>query len=1268
MPSTSLAPYVPRFAVQWLLDAPDSRWRTVEGSLALVDISGFTALTERLARRGKVGAEQMSDLLDVTMSALLECAYDEGGGLVKWGGDALLVLFDGADHAAHAVRAVHLMRERIATITRLPGRSEPIALHLSAGIHSGAIHFALVGDPVVHRELLIVGPAASEVARLESVASVDDILVSAPTARLTPEVVVAVPSSDAWRVIAAPVGAPTGVIMRPSLAEDELAPLLFPSIRQHVLTASDESEHRRITVGFVRFRGSDALLTNRGPDALTDALDSLLRAVQRAVTRHGVTLVESDVDVDGGRLLLVAGAPTSSDDDDERMLRAVRAIVDSDPALPVSVGVTHGRVFAGDFGPEFRRTYSVKGDAVNLAARLMMIASTGEIVATPEVVDAASSDFDVESIAPFHVKGKSEAIDAVRVGARQVTQLASRSSLSEGRLPPLVGRDRELGVIRSVIDAAARGVGGLVVIAGEPGMGKSRLVDDAMRHADAATLLVRCEPYEVATPYWPWRSIMQWAIGLSNAAAPDDQVTTLREVVNARAPHLEAWLPLIGDVLNLELPVTPEVGALADEFRRDVRERAVVDLLAATLVTPTVIGFDDVHHMDDASASLLHAVVRRVASQPWAVLVTRRDTPEGFVADRDEGVIEVRPSRLTSAMARTLVRELTDDSPLTPTDVAAVVARADGNPLFLTGLLRSLGDGSHGDSLPETVEAMLTSAIDTLAPTRRRVLRTAAVLGMAFTTEQLGELLQISVDDEVIAPLDAFLRRDGQRRWRFAHQLVRDTAYEGLPYRRRRQLHARAGELLETAVVDPTEVAEVLSLHFLHAGQARKAWTYATVAGSRAADKYAYASAEELYSRALAAGSRLRDLSDRERADVQIALGEAQRRIGRADAALTSFRHARQRLHGAPAVQAAVLAREASVHRRLGHYASAMRSAGRGLALVRDRDDHDSTQVRSELSMICSGVRAHQGRHREALMWARRAEHDAQLAGDAEADAHAAAMIHVTLLMLGTPDRRYGERALRQYEAAGDRLRQSEALNNLALLSWTEGRGNEALAEFRHAHVLATEAGDGFQAAATATNIADVLWRLGRVGEAEAQVLDVLPDLRALRAETFEAIARRVWGLALVERGEVVEGREEIAVARRLQVALGEPDEVAETDAADAWALIALGNFPEAAALAHDAADRAVEVDATHLLPLILRVEGVALLESGEVDRASDVLQRAYEVAEEQASVERGCLLNELARIAVMRGAVAEADGLRNRAQEAWSELGFVGTARYPRT
>jgi class 3 adenylate cyclase len=178
--SSELVSFVPRLTIEWLRDHPDELWREVDGTVAFIDISGFTAMSEKLSSQGRAGAEEVTEVMNATFAALLAVAYGQGGGLLKFGGDALLLLYEGEDHAARAARAAFEMRRTLRAIGRPRTSAGAVQLKMHAGLHSGRFQFFLLGD--AHRELLIAGPAASETVEMESTSEAGEILISSATA------------------------------------------------------------------------------------------------------------------------------------------------------------------------------------------------------------------------------------------------------------------------------------------------------------------------------------------------------------------------------------------------------------------------------------------------------------------------------------------------------------------------------------------------------------------------------------------------------------------------------------------------------------------------------------------------------------------------------------------------------------------------------------------------------------------------------------------------------------------------------------------------------------------------------------------------------------------------------------------------------------------------------------------------------------------------------------------------------------------------------
>src|SRR5687768_5963379 len=179
-PRADLTAYVPRIVVEWALTEPDSLHRRLDGTLAFVDGSGFTAMSERLSAKGRAGAEEVTDVMNATFARLLDVAYARGGGLLKFGGDALLLFFSGEGHAARATRAAFDMRSTLDEIGQLQTSAGRATLRMHVGVHSGPFDFFLVGRS--HRELLVTGAAATATVEMEAASEAGEILVSPATA------------------------------------------------------------------------------------------------------------------------------------------------------------------------------------------------------------------------------------------------------------------------------------------------------------------------------------------------------------------------------------------------------------------------------------------------------------------------------------------------------------------------------------------------------------------------------------------------------------------------------------------------------------------------------------------------------------------------------------------------------------------------------------------------------------------------------------------------------------------------------------------------------------------------------------------------------------------------------------------------------------------------------------------------------------------------------------------------------------------------------
>ena len=1268
--SPELVSFVPRLTIEWLRDDYGSHWREVDGTLAFVDVSGFTAMSERLSGLGKAGAEEVTDVMNSTFAALLEIAYSYGGGLLKFGGDALLLLFTGEAHAARAACAAFRMRRRLRAIGRPRTSAGVVELRMHVGIHSGRFHFFLVGDS--HRELLVTGPAATQTVEMESTSEAGEILLSPQTAAALGDEGLLEPTETGFLLTGEPV-VESGVEPLPDVSGVPLEVAIPAPLRAQLLEVGPlEGEHRNAAIGFVRFSGIDAVIETEGPEAAVDALDALVRIVQTAATEHGVTFLESDIDRDGGRIVLVAGAPQTHGDDEERLLRTLRAAVDSELPLPVHMGASRGRVFAGQVGAPFRRTYTVLGDTAALAARLMARAREDEILVAAEAFERVNGRFAGTELEPLRLKGKSEPARAYALG--ELVEVELEAPPAADRKLPFVDRERERAVLTASVAPVRTGFGSLVELIGDPGIGKSRLADELREQcADMTILTARCEQYESSTPYHPFRPLLRSLLDVELNGGGASNRAALSKRLGDLDGDLAAWAPLLSAPLDVDVESTTEVDELDPSFRRARLHGVVGSLLGTLLDSPTLIVFEDVHWMDEASSELLRHLGTQLATRPWLTCTTRRPVDGGFVAA--EGTpplpaLTLRLEPLPASDAHTLI-EAAAGRLLPAEELHAIAERGAGNPLFLQELASADEAAEQVEELPETVHELVATRIDRLAPGDRALLRWASVLGANFSGVVIAAVLEddptAAADSEAWDRLGEFIERDPHvpGGFRFRHALIRDAAYDALSYRRRRELHARVAQVVEQQYGEQAEdAAELLSLHFLRAGLSPETWRYSVLAGRRAQAKWANTEAAAFYRRALEVASAVPDLSPAEVAQVWEALGDCLQLSGEFDEAARAFASARRLTPQGTVDLVALMRKEGGLREFMGKYSEALRWYTRGLREAEGLADSDArTLYRIRFRLAHAQVRFRQGAFQECIRQSREVVEEALAVSDLETLAPTYSLLHLVHTLLGTSDRvAYRGLALPLYEELGDLSGQASVLNNVGIEAYYEGDWTKALDLYERSRALRERLGDVTNVAIQMSNIGEIRSDQGHLEEAEALFRDVQRICDTAGQRLASTVARANLGRAATRAGRFDEAEElltdALAAFREMQAA----SFVLETEARLAELAALRGDRPQEA-LKHAGSVLEQTGDAADMAPLraaVLRLRAVARLQLGDLAAAHGDLDESLGVARAAgATYEAALTLDLSATVRGDEGAATESAALLER-------LGVEHVARPP--
>lgn len=1176
--------YVPRILLDSLASHPDRPlpwWERVDGTLVMADVSGFTALSERLARAGKEGAEWLTGIINRFFGRMLDIALDCGGTTITFGGDAILLLFYGDDHERRGIAAALRMLHGTQTLPAYRIGNDRVKLSMSMGAHAGRILTASAGTET-HAQYLVIGPETVKTAQAEAAATAGELAITPELARRVGSHAATQPLGDFLRVerlVNTPRYGQTPDPVSHTVPADLLARYV-PSFVAEAVRAEPRlpipepgHEHRNVTVAFVNVLGVDELLTSQGPEALVDEVQRYLEPVVRLARENEGCVVSNDIYTDGFKLIVAFGAPVAHEHDAQNALRFAASLCDAIAKLGLRlnhrIGVHGGFIFSGDVGPPYRRQYTVMGDAVNLSARLMSTALPGQIIVSAHTRDAAGACFVVRELPPVRVKGKE---DLIEVGSLEgQCEPAPIVSDIEGGF---FGREEERAALDRALAAVEHGRGQIVVVRGEAGMGKSRLAAEFERALPKRgwTIAVgRAYRHTSGQPFALWVPVLTALLDLEpddDDAARSDKA--LRSVERAD-PALAEWASLLNPLLHLSLPHSALVRSLDARSRRERMFDLVVALLRRSAQdAPLEVHLEDVHWADRSSIELLERVASACASLRVLVLLTERPdgAPELSVPAGSTTFIDLCELPQEAALA------LMGDALRTRLPRAAaqvLLEKTRGNPLFLQEVARSIGrsgvaiEGTDERELakriesidvPDRVQGLLMSQIDGLAAPSRELLRTASVVGTTFDFATLhgaceptlsGGDIQARLADLVTQSLLVENCGATGRTFDFRHALIQEVAYDSLPFASRRSLHHRVGEFLERSHREDLDaVYESLVHHYLLSGDRRKTRVFAVKAGEKARALLASDQAIEFFEVGLESlGARSRDAA-LARSYLFEQIGDCYHVTGRHHQAVEAYKQALRRCHSddcrvataaaalLDASDTAALARNrvsrlshrigVSYTRTHGDYGLSLRWLSAAQRSMHPRDAALAGRIDATRSVALLWT----GDYEQSIRVARRAYATARRIGDPEVEGRAATTLAGAFQELGNLklSTRYRLRALESYETAEDVPAQAEAHSNLAATFICRGELERALHHAREALKIDERTGDLTGEGITRSNLAEILVVRGDYEEAIRHLRIALGLFeRAGGATHMMGFALMLVSRALVRDGRVDEAQ-----------------------------------------------------------------------------------------------------------------------------------------------
>jgi len=667
---------------------------------------------------------------------------------------------------------------------------------------------------------------------------------------------------------------------------------------------SEGDEIRPITALFADVVGSTALGERLGPDEVKALVGECVTRMSRAVEEFGGT-VQAYM---GDGICAYFGVPAAHEDDEERAARAALRILqvvaeyrrDIEAGWGISgfnvrVGINAGQVAVGLVGGADPQEVAL-GDTTNVAARLQSAADPGTVAVGAAAARRLARSFELHPLGPIAVKGRAEPVRAFRLGDPKAEPEQEPASV-------LVGRDAERAWLGTVLEELVAGRGQVLLVSGAAGIGKSRMLAELeIMAADRVTWLEgRCLSYGGDLLYWPFVEMLRRWLEVDEGEPEVAVRTRLRARLSVLLRDgFDEVLPSLGRLLSVRLDAEPD-GDLTppppDVLAREIRRgyRAWIARLAQD--RPVAVALDDLHWADPSTRELAEDLLQLTDQAPVLLVGAFRPDPasEGWklrlkvLTDYFHRASELPLRPLTPAASKQLLAALVPAGMLEEATKQEIVARAEGNPLYLQELLRAVIEGAGGDRertwtlpatgsgmLPASLESLFISRIDRLPPGARRLAQAAAVAGRTFPVRVVARILG---RDDVSADLGALLRSEIVRETRrypelecsFQHGLLQDAALSTLTPAHRRVLYGRTAHAYEEAYANSLEDRlELLALYYYRSDDPGRALDYLERAAARALELDARALAIQLLRRALKVSDRTGDEAARARVEAEL--------------------------------------------------------------------------------------------------------------------------------------------------------------------------------------------------------------------------------------------------------------------------------------------------------------------------------------------------------------------------------------------------------------
>jgi len=862
----------------------------LRGAVMFVDLAGFTPLVMSLCAAGQRGIETLQGILTSYFGKLIEGIYAHGGDVYGFAGDAMLVGFSAengesdADVMARAVTSATRARADLAAYENLDALGEQHRMQLKFGLSFGDYHYLLLGHEDFWYTPLLFGRPVRAAIDAEHHAQGGEILVDRKIWSRLPSPKSGSSVNGFMKLQSVCERVSNFVFQQPlpdarqdrELLED-CAHFIEPVFFQQAITSHSgfSGDYREVTCLFARF--ADLPMEGDVEEALSRLTD-VYRHVQESAKTYGAILNRIELADKGFVFLFILGAPVAMENKCTLAGRLALKLSQPPFSFPhrVHIGMATGHGYCGDVGAPQRKDYTVTGEVVNLAARLMTYAEAGGIYADTITRERFDDRLIVTDIPNVVLKGLPEPVTIARLHSETTGHRGGLLHFADR----MVGRSAELSRLLDLHQETLAGALRICAVVGEPGLGKSRIAGaflEKLPETGCRSHVGACYSHDQSTPYSGWKDLLADFLGISDTGDSEQA----RDRLSHRIRELDGVSPEWSPVLARIMGIAAEEEALTRNLEPGQKTRRVFQIILELIERkarnePLVLCFDDVHWIDDVSLRLIGYLCQNLQSHAVFLLLLSRSREPLSALENHPGFSLLELGRLSSDASRSLLRHKLAHHELDVKLESQILDKAEGNPFYIEFMVRDIleqnvlessNDGrldfrpdSRQVRLPDTLQDLVLTRIDRLDEDQKTVLRIASVVGRMFEYELIKSLLpptlKVVALGEILTRLESsdlvLVASNSPLTCYFKHVVIRDVVYETLPLHRREDLHKKIGRYYEAcSETDVDERSELLAYHFLAGRELERGLTHTVSAGRRAAVKFANQDAVFHFTKAL---------------------------------------------------------------------------------------------------------------------------------------------------------------------------------------------------------------------------------------------------------------------------------------------------------------------------------------------------------------------------------------------------------------------------------